>query len=283
MASNRLGNNLLQGLVVNLQKTAIKRQFRHTIKVGDLHLLKKMVALFNIVPNEEISEGDRAWTCLHYACCKDACILLDYLLQLTYELYKEDYNQIVNIKTSEGWNLVMLTAIYGSTNSLQLLLKYGGIKLYDKDNNGLRATDLALKYKKESVYKILTKQVDHFPMKTITEPAEFMTPLNISELEKNEEQIESFLNNVEGLKIKEVDEEEKYQGLFQKGKRLPCVVCAGDKGWLKYSDCCGHPIHPLCVKGIKRCPQCSSSGLCLVSTIKFPEKAFTLEVTNDSQ
>jgi hypothetical protein len=261
-------------LIINKQQNAIKKQIQQAIKLGDLSLVKRIFRLFKVSPNEEITNTAKTCTALHYACSLDTVIILDYLLQLTYNLYKEDYANIINAKTSEGWSLVMITAAYGASNSLALLLKYGGVRLYEKDNNGLRATDLALKYKKESVYKILTKQADHFPMKTITEPTEFVTPLNYEVLTKSEALLVECTSKVEN--IKKIEDQEEHQELFLNGKRLPCTVCSGDKGWLKYSECCGHPMHPLCVKGIKRCPQCSDSCLMLTTNLKCPEKAFAI-------
>jgi len=259
-------------LIINKQQNAIKKQIQQAIKLGDLNLVKRIFRLFKVAPNEEITNTAKTCTALHYACSLDTVIILDYLLQLTYNLYKEDFADIINAKTPEGWNLVMITAAYGASNSLALLLKYGGVKLYEKDNNGLRATDLALKYKKESVYKILIKQADHFPMKTITEPTEFVTPLNYEALAKSETLLVECTSKVEN--VKKIEDQEEHQDLFLNGKRLPCVVCSGDKGWLKYSECCGHPMHPLCVKGIKRCPQCSDSCLMLTTNVTCPDKAF---------
>jgi len=268
-------------LIINKQQNAIKKQIQQAIKLGDLSLLKRIFRLFKVVPNEEITNTAKTCTALHYACSLDTVIILDYLLQLTYSLYKEDYANIINAKTSDGWNLLMITAVYGSTNSLGLLLKYGGVKLYEKDNAGLKASDLALKYKKESVYRILNKQADQFPMKTIVEPTEFATPVDYEALTKNEASIDESASqqNI----AKKIEDQEEHQDLFLHGKRLPCVICCGDKGWLKYSECCGHPMHPLCVKGIKRCPQCSESSLILTPTVKCPEKAFALNKPNANQ
>jgi len=265
---------------VNKQQPAIKKQIQHAIKLGDLSLLKRIFQLFKVAPNEEITNTAKTCTALHYACSLDTVIILDYLLQLTYNLYKEDFANIINAKTSEGWNLVMITAVYGANNSLTLLLKYGGLRLYEKDNSGLRAADLALKYKHESIYRNLTKQSDQFPMKTITEPTEFVTPLNQKEFIKEKTQEATCCTQASSDKTK-IEDQEEHQELFRHGKRLPCVVCSGDKGWIKYSECCGHPMHPLCLKGMKTCPQCNEGSLRLSSSIRVPEHALTLNKNLD--
>jgi len=262
-------------IFVNKQQPAIKKQTQQAIKLGDLCLLQRIVRLFKVAPNEEITNTAKTCTALHYACSLDSAIILDYLLQLTYTLYKDNFSNIINAKTSEGWNLVMITAVYGATNSLNLLLKYGGVRLYEKDHSGLRAADLALKYKNESVHRILSKQSDQFPIKTITEPCEFVTPLNHKELLKEKTSETPACVQTSGDTTK-VEDREEHQELLRHGKRLPCNVCSGEKGWMKYSECCGHPMHPTCVKGMKTCPQCNEGNLRLTTSIRVPENAFVL-------
>lgn len=268
--------NATSDLVVNKQQLATKRHLQQAIKTGDLPLLKKLRQLFKVVPNEELGTNNNAWTCLHLACSLDSVISLDFFLKLTYELYKEDYSKIINSKTTEGWNLCMITAMYGASNSLNLLLKYGGVKLYDKDNTGLKAIDLAKKYKKEAVFKMLAKQADSYPQKVITEPADFETPVNVEDLTK-------IVHPPAAPCAGNVEDQEEHQHLLKCGKRMPCVVCSGENGWLRYSECCGHPMHPLCVKSLKGCPYCNCSKLILTSNVKHPEKAFQLVKTEENK
>ena len=48
----------------------------------------------------------------------------------------------------------------------------------------------------------------------------------------------------------------KYRELLLYGKRLPCFICLNDVGYLKYTSCCGHPIHHGCKPLDEKCPMC---------------------------
>lgn len=39
---------------------------------------------------------------------------------------------------------------------------------------------------------------------------------------------------------------EKYRELLLKGDRVPCIICLSDYGYIKYTTCCGQPIHGPC-------------------------------------
>jgi len=262
--------------ILNKQQKATKNQIHNALKQKDTPLAMKLINLFNIAPHEEVSVEGYLWTTLHYASHFKVEKVFDYLLQKTYQEYKEDYVHIVNNKTSEGWNVLMTAAMYGSNECLELLIKYGGVKLYEKDKNGQRAIDLAKRYKQDIAFKMLTKAESDNPTKGTDNIENFVTPFNEGEFSAKPETREPAKTRT--VNIEDWDE---YQSLLLNGKRLPCMKCKKNTGWIKYAACCGNPIHPLCIKGDKNCFLCKKENFKLVTDLKFPEKAFQIEAKDD--
>jgi len=100
-----------------------------------------------------------------------------------------------------------------------------------------------------------------------------VTPINLTALESNGD-IKELTKAMDAVSIEERDE---YQELLRKGKRLPCIICMGSNGWIKYTKCCGQPLHPLCTKKVNICPNCSFDCLTLITDVIYPERAFTLD------
>jgi len=44
--------------------------------------------------------------------------------------------------------------------------------------------------------------------------------------------------------------------LLKKGLKKGCIVCEKNNGWVKYTKCCGKPIHFMCGRELKKCPDC---------------------------
>ena len=70
---------------------------------------------------------------------------------------------------------------------------------------------------------------------------------------------------------------DKYHNLLIFGDRIPCVICLTDDGYIKYTTCCGQPIHSLCKsEKLVKCPYCGKEGFGLTAEIVYPERALEL-------
>ncbi len=163
----------------------------------------------------------------------------------------------------------MIAVIYDKIDAVNLLVKYGGIKLYEADNKGAKATDLGLKYKREKIFKTLTKVQNIYPFK---EGTDNMVPLNTDGLMPTE----ATVTETEQGKV-HFEEREDLQDLLLHGKRVPCQICQGANGRIKFTRCCGEPVHSVCVDKATKCPFCGQGSLSLGVDIKYPEKALKLD------
>jgi hypothetical protein len=227
------------------------------------------MTLHKIDPMEELSADGKFWTGLHYACLYDNIEILEHFIKTVYKSNKSKFVDITNLQTKEGWTPLMISCIYGKVQTLGTLLGFGGQKLFVKDREGFRASDLTKKFNQKDAYKILKKQLEAYPKDTSDI---VITPINISALEESE-----ITKDLENLKIDSVEDDPKYERLFKIGKRVPCVSCRGNKGWLKYTKCCGVPMHHICRKDLNKCPSCNSEELTLITDVLFPEKVFYVE------
>ncbi|EGR32983.1 protein kinase domain protein [Ichthyophthirius multifiliis] len=70
----------------------------------------------------------------------------------------------------------------------------------------------------------------------------------------------------------------KYKKLLEDGYRIPCVICCVNLGYIKYTSCCGQPMHGHCqTEKIQNCPFCRDEKYKLITEVLYPDRAFTLE------
>jgi len=264
--------------IISKQQNVTKRNLHDAIKAKDLTVAIKLIKLFDIAPNEQLSADNFFWTCLHYACYYNSFVILDYLLHVAYESSKNDYTKMINSKTKEGYNLLMISAMTGSDACLVTLLNYGGVKLFDRDNLGLKASEMAKKYGKENAFQAIIRAEKQYTSVDPSSLTNLETPINSELLEKPfviQEQNKSNQSEPDKNPPKKEDQDE-YYNLLKYGHKLPCVVCFGDKGWLKYAHCCGEPFHEGCIKGITQCPSCYGNNLNLSDDVIEPERAYVI-------
>ena len=236
--------------ILQLQTNTTKNRVHGAISTKGLDKLKEYVEKYNVDANEEISVKGFYWTCLHYCAHFNATCCLEYFLKRTYKKNPTEFKNIINAKTKEGWTPLMICAIYKSTEALQLLLHCGGVDLTLKDNNGRTVTGLAEYYGALLCFEQLKKYPEsQIPVNTI------------------------FLNSQISMNP---EKDPMYKDLLMNGVRLPCKICKENLGYLKYSVCCGVPVHKVCLgKKGNICPECSKQTE-LTSQVLIPEKAFTL-------
>mmetsp|Transcript_64653 Transcript_64653/g.75170 ORF Transcript_64653/g.75170 Transcript_64653/m.75170 type:complete len:247 (-) Transcript_64653:120-860(-) len=237
-------------LIQEKQSNTIKNQVHGAISSKNLEKLKELVEKNDVDAHEEISVKGYYWTCLHYAAHFNATNCLEYLLKRTYKKNPDQYVDIVNIKTKEGWSPLMISAIYKSTEALQLLYHCGGVDPSMKDSSDRTAAKLAEYYGALHCFEHIKK----FP--------ESLIPVN-----------KVFLSSEASMNL---EKDPKYKELFLNGTRLPCRECQSNLGYIKYSTCCGVPAHKICLKDKDfRCPECEKVTE-LTCQIINPDKAFTL-------
>mmetsp|Transcript_720 Transcript_720/g.996 ORF Transcript_720/g.996 Transcript_720/m.996 type:complete len:116 (-) Transcript_720:259-606(-) len=115
----------------------------------------------------------------------------------------------------------MICAIYRSADCLEVLFKYGGIKTDLLDNNGKYAIQLAEYYGSIDCFEIL-KEI----------------PLGLVEINQMYLQQDRIFN---------FENDPKYQELLMNGIARPCIYCESNLGYIRYSTCCGAPMHQECL------------------------------------
>lgn len=90
-------------------------------------------------------KGSR-WNLLHVCAKYDAVECTKLLLKKTYQQDQDDYLQIINVKTAEGYTALMISVIYQANKTLKLLLRLGGSDHSIIESSKLRAYELALNY-----------------------------------------------------------------------------------------------------------------------------------------
>lgn len=92
---------------------------------------------FGVDPNEEVSVSGFNWTALHYSCHFNQPNILELFINLIHKTNKNFFQDVMNIKTKEGWTPLMISVIYKSPACLSLLINYGGVELLARDYKGL--------------------------------------------------------------------------------------------------------------------------------------------------
>lgn len=176
--------------------------------------------------------------------------------------------------TKEGYTPIMICCIYKSNEALKMLLKYGGIYLQSKDNNGKTAIELGKKYGNAQCEDIINDvfkgndYLDFLEMK-MDQLSQF-PELDIL-ISDSSTQPEEDLTDVDKI---------QYRELLVQGELLPCVICLSNLGFIKYTTCCGQPGHTQCFTNQAKkvsdvnCPICNSTSCKLTCIVRFPERAF---------
>eukprot|EP00825_Cyclidium_porcatum_P016615 TRINITY_DN1956_c0_g1_i4.p1 TRINITY_DN1956_c0_g1~~TRINITY_DN1956_c0_g1_i4.p1 ORF type:complete len:182 (-),score=13.63 TRINITY_DN1956_c0_g1_i4:114-659(-) len=178
--------------------------------------------------------------------------------------------------TKEGYTPLMVCCIYKSNEALELLLKYGGVNLLLKDKNQKTAVDLGKKYGNSKCESVINKALAENDYNEMIQPN--YTNLN------NLPQLECCLEFTQTAEqdITDIDKVQ-FQELLLKGQLLPCIICLSNLGHIKYTNCCGQPLHQHCCNNQlqsstdKSCPVCKSQNCQLVCVIRHPERALTLQ------
>jgi len=266
---------------INLQQDSTKNKMHGAIRDKDLSLVKKLVDLYDVLAQEECSVAGYYWNCLHYGSHFHSDRVLEFFLKRSYKLDPDNYLSIVNERTKEGWTPLMISAIYGSTKCLNMLLQCGGMSLNAKDNNGRTAGDLAKYYGKTELETTLTEAKAKLP--TSNSDAITFTPIAENFLSYFQEETPGGIVDpdmvVRSVKLGEttIEERDEYSALLMFGDRLPCLICLMNRGLIKYTSCCGQPLHPLCkTDKLKNCPNCNRVAWNLTSEVEYPERAFML-------
>ena len=273
--STTTSNSARPSYVLEKQTNSIKNQVHGAISKRDLKNLKRIVRLFRVDPNEELSVKGYFWTGLHYAAHFKAEDILEFMIKLVYRLNPDKFLDVVNVKTKEGWTPAMIACIYKSDKCLDILFKYGGVRLKLTDKHGRNLMELAKYYRAIECQALLAKVFDEY------KDAE-TTPVNYQLLEKVES-IDAFYNESQPDENEQkpvIDEKfiKKQRKLHLEGEPNPSVICLSQLGWIKYTDCCGQPLHQTC-KGnkITTCPFCKKPGFLLISEVYYPERSFSIE------
>ena len=248
---------------------ANKHNVYKAIYFSDQDALKKIFFLFNLDPTEELSGDKSFWNSLHYACFLDAIIPLEFLLKIAYMKGKDQYIEAVNSTTKEGYTPLMIAVMNGKTRAADVLIKAGGLNIQHKDKKGNTAYQLAEKHKKDLLVDLLCNEEFLIIESNYTAINEqFLADSDLSAKKK------AFLRELNPVGVEDMPE---YRELLLKGRRSPCSICQDDKGWLKYTKCCGQPLHSLCLSPkLTACPYCKAKDLELVDEVYYPERAFDL-------
>ncbi|EAS00861.2 ankyrin repeat protein (macronuclear) [Tetrahymena thermophila SB210] len=236
----------------------LKKQLLNAVCNDNLDEVKQLVEVEKILPNEELSIYGYFWNSIHYAAHYGKSNILEYLIQQLYKEYKEDLTkEILNYQTKEGWTALMISCIYDSVLCIKMLIKLGGINLIQKDIMGRTALDLCKSY----------GQVDCFEL--IHEAREIYG----DEIPLNKNYLEEDINSLfQSLQISN----KEYHYLCLNGISRDCIICNTNKGYLKYTQCCSHPIHLVCFieQPKKVCLNCDKFNYNITRELREPELAF---------
>jgi hypothetical protein len=247
---------------INVQTDNTKNRLHSMIEKNDVVALKKAMETQNISPYEELSKVDSYWTALHYACHFGSTDCLKYMIRKIFERHPNEFSIVMNEKTVEGYTPLIITAIYGRKEATKTLLQTGGIDLKAKSDDGYAAIDHAHKHKHPAIVKLVEDEI-------LTNKTKSVTPVNCKFMIQ-----EPTMKSSSNLPVEDRPE---YQALFKFGIKYPCMFCMTNKGWIKYTTCCGQPLHEVCQKNITRCPNCKKDNLKLTCDMLYPERAFSLD------
>ena len=233
------------------QSNTLKNQLHNAIKTRDFDKVVELMEAHDIDPNEEISVKGYLWTPFHYASHFNDTRILEYLLKRGYFKNPNNFVKMINSQTKEGWTPLMICAIYRSIDCVELLLRVGGINTAATDNSGKTALQLAEYY---GSIQCANKLRD--------------IPLGILHLDESyfvQEKMPAYM------------EDPAYYDLLIGGVLRPCIYCESNLGYLRYSKCCGTPMHQQCLREKDFiCWGCQTGGAEVYGEITDPTKAFTL-------
>jgi ankyrin repeat protein len=231
------------------QSNQIKNKLHHAIKANDFNKVVELVEENDVDANEEISVEGNFWTCLHYAAHFNGDQILEYFLNRTYQRNLDQFAEIVNTQTKEGWSPLMVATIYQALECIKVFIKYGGIKTDLVDNEGKTPLELAEYYGAIYCYEVLM----NLPWGV----------LDINELYLKQEKVLNFEND------------QQYYNLLMHGIPRPCAYCESNLGYLRYSECCGTPMHKQCLAERDFiCAGCGNGNSNVYGEILDPTKAF---------
>lgn len=132
-----------------------KEQLVKMVSSDRAALLAKYIEKEVIAAEREIGAKGTRWNLLHLCAKYDSVECMKYLARKSYQEDAEEYLQMVNRQTAEGYTPLMVSIIYQSHRTLQLLLRLGGSDLSIMEASKLRAYDLALNYHNEKAIQEL--------------------------------------------------------------------------------------------------------------------------------
>ena len=126
-------NDIDTSYLLQEHSNSVKNKAHKLIEKGDLTEMREYFEENQIKPNEELSEITYNWNCMHYASHFKRPLILHYLLQLANKYYPYEIVQILNQRTKEGWDPLMICCIYKSPECLRVLIELGGSNLTNVD------------------------------------------------------------------------------------------------------------------------------------------------------
>jgi len=97
------------------------------------------VSVFEISLDSDCCKENSMTSILHFACKYDAHEIVEFLLLSLYATRNLEYISIVNQKNKQGLTPLMVGVLYGAVKSVECLLKFGGIRLFEKSADGFTA------------------------------------------------------------------------------------------------------------------------------------------------
>ena len=264
---------------LDFQQDSTKNQMHTAIRERKLNKVMKLSKIYNFLPQESCSIKGYFWNCMHYASHFQSEAILEYWLKKTYRLFPEQYVQIINEKTCEGWTPLMIATIYNSPRCIDILFKSGGIKLKEKDEKGKTALDLASIYCRSECEKIIQKEISKLSKMGFQDYTNINDAFlqNFKDEDKEHERFSKSI--ILTCNDPSIEEDERYRMLLLHGERIQCLICLCNKGLIKYTTCCGQPMHSHCkIDRLKFCPNCKADDLSLTWEVEHPERAFTLQI-----
>jgi len=112
-------------------------------------------ASLEIAVDSEIQNPGTYWTLMHLCARWNAVKCLSFVLRKYYQEHSSNYVKFVNTQTIEGYTPLMLTVIWGSQESFELLLNCGGSDLSLRDARGADIFHHAFSYRREKMQPVL--------------------------------------------------------------------------------------------------------------------------------
>jgi hypothetical protein len=106
-----------------------KEQIVKYVSNDKVALLAKFTEKEVIAADREVGAKGSRWNILHVCAKYDAVECIKLILKKIYQQDSDEYIQIINVKTAEGYTPLMISIIYQANKVLQLLLRLGGSDL----------------------------------------------------------------------------------------------------------------------------------------------------------